>query len=268
MNDPDYRRITVSELGIRRLSLKEAGELVAKCLWLEGELPDSETVKIKDPDRDWSTIFDPELDEPLGEHIKKFTQLLIAAVTNKELKAEIISRSLEGEIIGSSTFISADDLMEWLEERGIGYGDFFDEYFQFENDLFSQAFDFVQAERIRKKERKLQLDKTKRPFFSEDEYLILSQKYLTLQSENQSLRANTENIKPISEKQRSAYLNIIGALLGVLLGKSPSGKPYSLFNSQQAIIDIIQELFTDKNGLSKRNLEEKFSQAKRNLEGQ
>lgn len=268
MHDTDYRRMTVSELGISRLSLKEAGALVAKCLWLEGELPNSETVKVKDPDREWSTIYDPELDAPLSEHINKFTKLLIAAVTSKELKAEITSRTLEGDIIEASTYISADDLMAWLEERGIGYGDFFDEYFEFENDLFSRAFDFIQAERIRKKEKKLGLDSAKRTGFSEDEYFLLYQKCNTLEAENLSLKGNAENIKPITEKQRGAYLNIIGALLSVLLGKSSSGKPYSQFNSQQAIIEIIQVLFADKNGLSKRNLEAQFSQAKRNLEGQ
>ena len=102
---------------------------------------------------------------------------------------------------------------------------------------------------------------------ADDEYFLLMQKCRTLEAENQALKGNAENTKPISEKQRGAYLNIIGALLGILLGKSSSGKAYSQFSTQQAVIDAIHGTYSEKNGLSKRNLEEKFSLAKRNLDG-
>lgn len=197
----DYSRMTTGDLGIRRLSLCEAGELVAKCLWLEGELPDSKTVKIKETDRDWETIYDPRLGEPLKEHSNKFTKLLINAINNKEIKADAISRTLDGEIIAQKTYISAEDLMPWLEERGVGYGDFFEEYFNFENDLFDKAFTFVQAERIRQTERKLRLDK-KHAVFTEDEHLLLYQKCRTLESEIDSLKGNVENATLVEDVRR------------------------------------------------------------------
>jgi len=71
--------------------------------------------------------------------------------------------------------------------------------------------------------------------------------------------------KQFSEKQNSAYLNIIGALLGLLLGKSSSGVAYSQFETQQAIIDAIHANYGTVHGLSKRNLEEKFSKAKNKI---
>jgi hypothetical protein len=67
--------------------------------------------------------------------------------------------------------------------------------------------------------------------------------------------------KEISPREKTTYLNIIGALLGILLGKSSNGNPYSKFNNQQAIIDAIHANYSNKNGLSKRNLEAKFAQA-------
>lgn len=74
-----------------------------------------------------------------------------------------------------------------------------------------------------------------------------------------------ESEKPVLVRERTGYLNIIGALLGVLLGKSSSGIAYSQFESQQAVIDCIHATYGDRSGLSKRNLEDKFAKAKEKL---
>lgn len=86
--------------------------------------------------------------------------------------------------------------------------------------------------------------------------------------DNPSKKANdnkSRDTKPVMARERTAYLNIIGALLGTLLGKSSNGNPYSQFESQQSVIDSIYANFGNKFGLSKRNLEAKFAEAQKSL---
>jgi len=60
-------------------------------------------------------------------------------------------------------------------------------------------------------------------------------------------------------------LNTVGALLELLLGKTPAGKPYSVFQSQAAIIDALLTAHANKPGISKTTLEAKFADARRRL---
>lgn len=80
-------------------------------------------------------------------------------------------------------------------------------------------------------------------------------------------KINIKNItsNELATREKETYQNIIGALLGLLLGKSSSGVAYSNFDSQQAIIDMIHTLYGDRHGLSRRNLESKFAESKRTL---
>jgi hypothetical protein len=68
-----------------------------------------------------------------------------------------------------------------------------------------------------------------------------------------------------SERAETTYLNIIGSLLELLLGKAPSGKPYSSFETQDAIISAMLAYHEHKQGISARTLQEKFAAAKRSL---
>jgi len=69
--------------------------------------------------------------------------------------------------------------------------------------------------------------------------------------------------RPIGERERTALLNIIGGLLGLLLDKAPSGKKYSVFESQEAVVSALLAHHESKPGMSKSNLEHKFPEAKR-----
>jgi len=84
-----------------------------------------------------------------------------------------------------------------------------------------------------------------------------------LERENvhQLLKANTK----ISDRSETAYLNIIGAMVSLLLAHSPSGKPHSVFRSQAAIVDALTAHHKDLPGISKRNLDDKFAAAKRRI---
>jgi hypothetical protein len=66
-------------------------------------------------------------------------------------------------------------------------------------------------------------------------------------------------------RAQTTYLNIIGAMVTVILGKTPAGKPNSVFNSQSAVIDHILADYDRKPGISRRGLEEKFAEGKKSL---
>jgi len=80
-----------------------------------------------------------------------------------------------------------------------------------------------------------------------------------------SLRAREEKMNAPGERAEMTYLNIIGAMLALMLGKSPAGKPQSVFDSQAAIIAALLGHHEGKHGISARTLEDKFAAAKRSL---
>lgn len=75
------------------------------------------------------------------------------------------------------------------------------------------------------------------------------------------LKANSK----LSDRSEIGYLKVIGALLELILGYSPSGKPHSVFDSQSSIVDSISAHRKDDPGLSKRTLDAKFAAANRIL---
>jgi hypothetical protein len=86
-----------------------------------------------------------------------------------------------------------------------------------------------------------------------------------LLGERDSLRAMVEKMNAPGERAETTYLNIIGAMLGLMLGKSPAGKPQSVFDNQAAIIAALLGHHEGKPGISARTLEDKFAAAKRSL---
>jgi hypothetical protein len=78
--------------------------------------------------------------------------------------------------------------------------------------------------------------------------------------------SSAETSKPLSRREETTLLNIVGGLLGLLLGKSPSGKAHSVFKSQAAIIEALVATYSGKPGMSARNLEDKLAQARRSLD--
>jgi hypothetical protein len=67
-------------------------------------------------------------------------------------------------------------------------------------------------------------------------------------------------------REVTAYLNAIGALLHLMLAKTPSGKAQSVFASQNKIIEAMLAHHDGKYGISQRNLEKTFAAARRSLE--
>ena len=67
-------------------------------------------------------------------------------------------------------------------------------------------------------------------------------------------------------RSETTYLNIIGGLLTLLLGKSPSGTAYSSFRSMDAVVSALLAHHEGRPGLSERTLWSKLAQARRHLE--
>jgi hypothetical protein len=67
-------------------------------------------------------------------------------------------------------------------------------------------------------------------------------------------------------RSETTYLNIIGALLTLLLGKSPSGAAYSSFHNMAAVISALLAHHEGTPGLSERTLWDKLAQARKHLE--
>lgn len=96
------------------------------------------------------------------------------------------------------------------------------------------------------------------------------QSFDALRAEHQSLREKAEkwtaSSHTVTPRSEGTYLNIVGAMLNLLLGESPSGKPYSSFGSVESIINALLAHHEGIPGISQRTLQAKFAQAKRNLE--
>lgn len=75
--------------------------------------------------------------------------------------------------------------------------------------------------------------------------------------------AQLNAVGPATEASASVHHTIIGALLAVMLEKSQSGQPRSIYKTQAAVVDAITSQFPGVSGLSKRTLDRKFAQARR-----
>jgi len=100
---------------------------------------------------------------------------------------------------------------------------------------------------------------------AKSEFKILRDEKGAIESERDSLKAMTDKIGSPGERAESTYLNIIGAMLDLMLGKSPGGQAHSIFTSQSAVIQALLGHHEGKQGIAARTLEEKFAEAKRSL---
>ena len=86
-----------------------------------------------------------------------------------------------------------------------------------------------------------------------------------LLGERDSLRAMVNKMAVPSERAEATYLNIVGAMLELMLGKSDAGRAHSIFTSQAAIIDALIAHNPKTDGISRTTLEGKFADARRRL---
>lgn len=86
------------------------------------------------------------------------------------------------------------------------------------------------------------------------------------QQKKQGQEPPTCTLCPLSDRAEATYLHIIGAMLTLMLGRTPSGTPYSSFNSQEAIASALIAHHGHLMGITDRTLQAKFAQARRKLQ--
>ncbi|MCP5349235.1 MAG: hypothetical protein H7A04_20460 [Pseudomonadales bacterium] len=118
------------------------------------------------------------------------------------------------------------------------------------------SFDSMQALLVDREALKLQLAELEKSFNTLNE----QHRLLCQQTESK-----TGNDHPISLRGESTYLSIVGGLLTLLLGQSPSGKRYSSFETTDSIISALLAHYPGQPGISERTLWAKFTAAKRHV---
>jgi hypothetical protein len=81
-------------------------------------------------------------------------------------------------------------------------------------------------------------------------------------------KAQMSEADPLTARAESTYLHIIGVMLRLLVGSSPSGQRYSRFSTQESVVSAMTAHFgRELMGITERTLHAKFAAANRKLEG-
>ncbi|WP_248746199.1 hypothetical protein [Pseudomonas sp. MWU12-2037] len=95
--------------------------------------------------------------------------------------------------------------------------------------------------------------------------------YMALKEQNATLTRQVIDLQKksppdnLSDRGRSTLLNIIGGLLTALRGSSPTGKPFTSYESDSAIMDLIIAHHQGRLGISERTMQKYFAAARRSL---
>jgi hypothetical protein len=108
---------------------------------------------------------------------------------------------------------------------------------------------------------------TKRSYFParalpRDSILVVRTQAMIELREN-SASGESSRDKPLGPRAKTTYLNIIGALLEIVAGKSLGLENEPVFDSEAKLIDHLKQF--EVPGLSKTNLEKKFAEAKKSF---
>jgi Fe-S cluster biosynthesis and repair protein YggX len=91
----------------------------------------------------------------------------------------------------------------------------------------------------------------------------------SLRGENESLRKIVDKTMPgLDTRSETTYLNVVGSLLSLILGKTPGGQKHSIFENQASVISNLLAYHENLPGISARTLESKFAEANRSIKKQ
>lgn len=199
--------------------------------------------------------------EPTG-NLGRQTGLVIAAlidsVKSGELKPLRLRVSLSGDIDPRETWLRFEDFSDWCERRDLEPNDCLEQYIGDESTIYEAAMNAADSVRAELETLELE-DKLKQRTHELDD----PNAALNLLKENIALRASksTPHVseKPLSTRERDTLLTIVAVLLE-LIQSDKSGR-----DSEAAIIGEMLQNYSDKPGIAKRTLEQKFADAKRIL---
>jgi hypothetical protein len=108
----------VPSFGIWNPSIKEAAELLVVDMWFSGDIEG-----VDEPEDFDGSACSPKLKEALAEQITAFEGRLSSAVDSGRLKASRIRRDLDDQLISDETHVGYDELVAWMDEKGLEGGD-------------------------------------------------------------------------------------------------------------------------------------------------
>ncbi|MGZ4954405.1 MAG: hypothetical protein ACXV8Q_04760 [Methylobacter sp.] len=221
-----YRAIEEAPtFGLFHLTTNKAAELIVLDMWYSGDIPD-----VSEPDNWDGCEYDPILNRLLSDHTEKFKEKLISAINKGTLKADIIKRDFDEQLIPEETYLDSGALEDWLEERNFTPGDIWSDWFSQQNDIVlhvGEEISYLQALVSSGKKvpvnyplSPLELDyiaesadiKLQRAFLLYKEITIENQR-LREQLKNNELNQNRNKVdRPLTTRQRKTLLTIIAAL--------------------------------------------------------
>ncbi|MCM2346114.1 MAG: hypothetical protein NDI95_05635 [Acidovorax soli] len=151
----------------------------------------------------------------LKKAVNLLTRAVCTSVQNKELKLNVVRKSLENELSLLNSWVSFADFEEWCESRSIRLGDSWFEFLKDESLIAESA-----AEAMDERRRRLE------GFFADQDIDDLKENFEThgidyLIEEAASLRAKVKKLekktlaneeKPLATRERNTLLTIIAAL--------------------------------------------------------
>ncbi|AZU14266.1 protein kinase [Xanthomonas phaseoli pv. phaseoli] len=199
------------------------------------------------------------LDFPRWTELRLYTERLYDAIFHHELPYGINGITVEDEDLWDSPELTIRhvDLKQWMRHHYPEHRPAF---------LFSRSermahptitLETGHALLIERQAMKAELQHYKRQLH------ILQEQYDEVLSH--SARKCICNQCSITDRAESTYQNIIGGMLDVMLSRSPAGKPYSSFRTQEAIVSALVAHHGGLMGITERTLNGKFAQARRKI---
>ncbi|PLC52867.1 hypothetical protein CR155_15790 [Pollutimonas nitritireducens] len=199
------------------------------------------------------------LDYPRWDELLLCLDRIYDAVINRELPYGQNGVTLNDESLFDSTELTIRhiDLKRWMR---IHYPEHRPRFLFSRSERIAHPFitlEAGQAMLIERQAKKVELEQCRR------QVQVLQEQHESFVQ--QSVVALACNQCAISDRAETTYLNIIGGMLTLILGTSPSGKAYSSFRTQEAVVSALVAHHQSVMGITERTLNGKFASAKRRL---
>lgn len=191
----------LDDFGIFHLNVDDASALIAKILFLEGELE----VNVPEYDEDYS-LFSPTLEKRLSKQIKKYRGILLSGIERKTLVPVFVSRNIDETIRTNETYLKVSHLFSWLSERGINLsGDWYEEYAESESRLAESVMNFISVQRgkIKSGKRRWEMES------DQDRIVSLERQIAFLKGETGQESTQKRTVKPLHVKERETLQKMI-----------------------------------------------------------
>lgn len=252
-NEHDY--LQLPDCGERHYSLSDAALLAALDSWGSGHNTDFPL-----GDRDFRDAWD---DQEVRAGVQPMERTLIAALlrstVNGELQPTVFARELKtGDLNPDRSYISLEELIEWMGRYGLGRGDLIA---SIEEDLNDSIMDRASSTANERARFRTGVYPGLLPQANDSEEAVrrllhvIEEKSVEIAHLRRGMH-DTSQQKQFSARERNTLLTVIGALLGQL--RSEMGK-------QDALIAAMTSAHPRARGLSERNLHKVFGEANRAL---